>query len=179
MAVDEVRCVKIDDSRQPHLYTFFVRAKCIHPAKEDGSPKDQGECGRHDKLKGKKLEKQVITRSQVEVLELSRHLFESFDTLLDSSRGAPPPLTKECLSFDKSNSFRKAVQRGTAEMRRYMRAGKPIIYATPDSPRCGEFRDTIADSYDIRMSVLDVFFSRVLLAGGEIVASSRALQDFL
>lgn len=193
LAIEEVRCIEVDDSqRNIARYTFAVKTKfvfCGSPAPPLlMGPGRRGSVAATDGVRHAEqhYKHRIVIKTNEELLHLSRQLFSSFDILLGCARGGPMALSKEALLSDRSGLW-KAMQRGT---KRYMRGSKTSSSTiasfssteTGGSDRTVERQQRVAASPDRineRRALLDDFFTRVLANGGEIVASSRAMQDFL
>lgn len=184
LSIEAVQCIHIEENSDGGgLYTFLVKplllqtgrptassrqsqthSHCSSPrvreqrVKDSRSQRDDDvNAGEHDE-ELPELEPYSVIRPTQELLELSSRLLSSFEALLDPRRGGPLALTKEMLLSKRT-------------VRNMFRRGKKI---------CSGHKGQAADSATLaKIAMVNDFFLRVLRTGGEVLASSRTMQDFL
>lgn len=155
-AVKEIRVISVEETnaRWPFLCLVSPRSS------SSGSrtpPVDTGESAFAGSLQGHLLWRErefdsspyVVKRSWADLVALDRQLSESFELLLDTVRGGPPRLSTTLVG------------------------GKLRTLTSRKGHRISR------DALERRRSEADAYFCTLLRAGGEVVGSSRAMQDFL
>ncbi|PWN91650.1 hypothetical protein FA10DRAFT_300243 [Acaromyces ingoldii] len=162
LSIRAVRCIDIDDTASPPVFLFSVT-----PSTAKGGPSRTPDHSIGTKGKASKSELEVyqVHRTSKELLALSARLIKTFDALLDQSRGGPRPLTGDI----ELNRFRSLRILNMHDLRRLRKRSSD----QDDTGDCSR----ISQQKQARMSLIDDFFAKALEAGGEIVASSRAMQD--
>lgn len=176
LSYDDVRCVHVDEGSSTggeDMYTFRVRpnvlklgswrgSKTSRRSKSDNAEDDedgaQAVAEGSEEEEQEKLPSYRIQRSATEVLDMTSRLLTSFDTLLDEKRGGPYPLSKELLQSKKN-------------LKDFFRRKRKKVNAHEDS------EESLTGLYKI--ALVNEFFTKAIQTGGEVVSSSRAMQDFL
>ena len=162
--IEAVQCIQVEEgSGGDALYTFLVKPLLIQDNRAKGGAKAKAVRERagddNDNESPQELQPYRIQKPLREVLELSTRLLSSFETLLDARRGGPQPLTKELLvsKWNVKDFFKRKKKLGSV----------------------AEFTQPVDGGEHLKMEVINDFFLKVLRTGGEVLSSSRAMQDFL
>lgn len=174
VSIEAAHCIFVDESScNGTVYTFLVKPTLLQTGRSggrnrtnkraDGSrlSEQMTRCEDEDEEsveQQRELEPYHVEKTSKELLELSNRLVASFDILLDPRRGGPVPLSKDLLhpKWNVKDIFRRRKKSGVAQE---TQAAEATSVAKKD--------------------VINDFFLRVLRTGGEVLSSSRAMQDFL
>lgn len=182
LSYEEVRCIHIEEAIAPHhgsdddVYTFRVKPVLLYVGQPDGKGrkgndfvtaalKSGGGAFRKNDAAAireacqQELDEYEMHRTSREVVHLSNHLLSTFETLLDPKRGGPQPLNKDLF----------------LQSKRQVRGG--LFKRKKKTNNSGEAQDAMVGMS--KMDLVNDFFAKTIQVGGEVVSSSRAMQDFL
>jgi hypothetical protein len=175
LSIEAAHCIFVDESssNKDTIFTFLVKPTLLQTGRSGGrnkaSKRPDGsrlseqiirgeEEGEEDGEHQRELEPYHVERTSKELLELSNRLITSFEILLDPRRGGPVPLSKDLLHprWNVKDIFRRRKKSGAAQ------------------------EAQVAEATSVaKKDVVNDFFLKVLRTGGEVLSSSRAMQDFL
>lgn len=173
LSIEAVHCISVDENNSNGpLYRFHVKPSLLQTGRMSTRMKrprklDNERFGEQDSRQTDQdtdeeeqpyLEPYELDKSSRELLELSNRLFSSFDMLLDPKRGGPQPLTKDFLlpKWNVKDIFRRRKKAWSIH------------------------EAQLAEATSVaKQDVINDFFHRLLRTGGEVLSSSRAMQDFL
>lgn len=201
LTIESIQCLAIDERKEEGEHAksaevfcrFLVNTSILDPRTQyRPETKDERENGKF----GENLSTHFITRSIEDVLLLSNRLITTFDVLLSRSRGGPSPLTRKSLSLPRSSRKHgtKSTPNGSSSLARqflgtFFARQSPSNDVTINRSRSNSKSNEVWDSMDqleiqqdrlskSRKKAIDDFFQKALRIGGEMIASSRAMQDF-
>lgn len=182
LMIESVQCIGIEeahDGRQEAQCTLLV-----HTASLDGQSQaqEQRNASQQGTSTTDAIATQVVERSLTDVIELSERLLSSFDVLLGISRGGPAPLSKNSILVNKRGRLWSMHGRRCASARHLLASVMRRSASVSDDDRVLRRSNTMQSDQvckSAQKAALDDFFRCALSTGGDVVASSRAMQDFL
>lgn len=201
LTIESIQCLAIDERKEESenakttevFCRFLVNTSVLDPRSH---LRMESRDGRDSGKSVEDFSTHFITRSLEDVLLLSNRLMTTFDILLSRSRGGPLPLTRKSVSLSRatrknnvsknntnSPSFarqfldtilsRQSPSNETSSNRSRSNSKSSIVWDAKDHVEAQQ--DRLSKS---RKKAIDEFFQTALRIGGEVVASSRAMQDF-
>lgn len=200
LIIESIQCLAIDERKEEGdnagieiFCRFLVNTSVIDPRSHIRlDPKN----GPDSRKSVEDFSTHFITRSLDDVLLLSNRLMTTFDVLLSRSRGGPLPLTRKSVSLSRSarkNSTKTNNTNSPSFARQFLDTilsrQTPSNDAIANRARSNSKSSIVWDAKDhleaqqdrlskSRKKAIDEFFQTALRIGGEVVASSRAMQDF-
>jgi hypothetical protein len=187
LSIEAVQCVHVEQgSSSDTLYTFLVKPLLLQNSRSNSTPLSrkqmkQRSTGASEEilfLRGdeeertsqqQELEPFHVQKNVKQILELSNRLLTSFEILLDPRRGGPQPLTKEMLSskWNVKDMFKRKKRQSSG------------TFGTTSTTVVSTDLYKLDSNASNKMELVNEFFLKVIQVGGEVLASSRAMQDFL
>ncbi|PWN37818.1 uncharacterized protein FA14DRAFT_153173 [Meira miltonrushii] len=200
LTVESIQCLAIDERKEEGenagveiFCRFLVNTSVLDPRSHMRmDPKSGPDSGKNSE----DFSTHFITRSLDDVLVLSNRLMTTFDVLLSRSRGGPLPLTRKSVSLPRSSRKSSSKSNNTNNpsfarqfLDTILSRQTPSNDAIANRERSNSKSSIVWDAKDhletqqdrlskSRKKAIDEFFQTALRIGGEVVASSRAMQDF-
>lgn len=201
LTIESIQCLAIDERKEEGensgveiFCRFLVNTSVLDPRSH---MRIEFKDGRESSKNAEDFSTHFITRSLDDVLILSNRIMTTFDVLLSRSRGGPLPLTRKSVSLPRStrkNTSKSNNTNGPSFARQFLgtflsRQSNSNDAVLNDRSRSNSITSIAWDAKDhveiqqdrlskSRKKAIDEFFQTALRIGGEVVASSRAMQDF-